>query len=351
MLTGIGLDALDRKITENSRAKKDFVVNTEALEMIVRGHDDLPTLLIPQEGNPFPLQPLAHNQLGDRLGIPNKYYQKMLADAPDLLASNVNTWFRKNPEKRMLRTLRDEVRAVLSNRYQRIDHHEVAAAALPVLRELPGVQLLSCEVTDRRLYIHFTVATVYGEVKKGDIVQAGGIISNSEVGCGSVQVSGLLWRLICLNGMKTTEAFRKYHTGKHIEDTGEIDWSDDTRQADDRAVLLKVRDMVRAVVDETRFRASLLKMQGLVTDGKVTGDPSKAVEVLAQKMGVAESERGGILRSLFEGGDLTRWGVLNAVTAQAHAATDYDRAVDFEAMGGKLLDLPTKDWKEILEAA
>jgi hypothetical protein len=119
--------------------------------------------------------------------------------------------------------------------------------------------------------------------------------------------------------------------------------------ADDRTVLLKVRDMVKAVVDETRFRANLDKMRGL-TEGRITGNPVEAVEVLAQKLPVTEGEKGGILRSLIEGGDLSAWGMLNAVTAQAHIASSYDRAVELEAVGGQLLELPHAEWKRVLEA-
>jgi len=211
------------------------------------------------------------------------------------------------------------------------------------------VQIVSSEVTDRRLYIHFVVPTIQGEVKVGDVVQAGGILSNSEVGLGSVSVSGLIWRLWCLNGAKTGETFRKHHVGRQIEDNEAL-WADDTKKADDKAVLLKVRDMVKAVVDETRFRAQLSKLQGL-TEGTISGDPAKAIEVLARKVGATESEQGGILRALIKGGDLSRWGIVNAITAQAHTATSYDRAVEFESMGGNLVELPRGEWKEILEAA
>jgi alkylated DNA nucleotide flippase Atl1 len=75
------------------------------------------------------------------------------------------------------------------------------------------------------------------------------------------------------------------------------------------------------------------------------------VEELAKTIGASEAETGGILRALIEGGDLSAWGVINAVTAQAHTAKDYDRSVDFENAGGQLLELPRSDWKRILEAA
>ena len=353
MKTGLSLTELARKIEGNKVLKRDYVVDTSRVTMQVHAGDKTekprPVLELPDHGD-FPIMPLAHDQIGDRTGIPAKYYDRMLAEAPDLLATNVNAWFRLNPEKRMIRTLGGDTRAFLSNRYQRIENEEIANVALPVLAELPKVQIVSSEITDRRLYIHFVVPTIEGEVKKGDVVQAGGIIQNSEVGCGSAAVSGLLWRLICLNGAKTTETFRRNHVGRAV-DEGEMDWSDDTRKADDRTVLLKIRDMVRAVVDETRFKANLLKLQGL-TEQRITGDPSKAVEVLAAKLGTADFEEHGILRALIEGGDLSAWGMLNAITAQGHAdAVSYDRAVEFEAMGGRLIDLPSSEWKQVLEAA
>jgi hypothetical protein len=273
----------------------------------------------------------------------------MLAEAPDLLAANVNAWHRINPAKRMVRTLGGDMRAFLSNSYNRIENEEIAQVVFPILAELKGVNIVSCEVTDKRLYIHFVVPTIQGEVKVGDVVQAGGIIANSEVGCGAVSVSGLIWRLWCLNGAKTGETFRRNHVGREIDDTEAL-WADDTREAEDRSILLKVRDMVKAVVDETRFKANLAKMQGLA-GAKVTGDPTKAVEVLAAKMGVADFEKDGILRSLIEGADLTAWGLLNAVTAQSHTAKSYDRAVELEAAGGSLIDLNANEWKKILEAA
>jgi hypothetical protein len=190
---------------------------------------------------------------------------------------------------------------------------------------------------------------IQGEVKVGDVVQAGVLITNSEVGCGAVSVSPLIFRLRCLNGMVSNGGFRAYHVGRKVEDNEAL-WADDTKKADDRAVLLKVRDMVRAAVDQAAFNQRIEKMRNL-TEIKVTGNPDKAIEVLANKLGVTETERGGILRSLIEGADLSAWGLLNAVTAQSHTAVNYDRAVEFEVAGGRMLDLNRKEWTEVLEAA
>ena len=344
MLKGLTIRELAAKIEANKELKRDYIVPTEKSTMLVQ-EDKTVVLEIPDHGT-FPLLPLAHDQIGGKALIPAKYYDRMLREAPELLATNVNAWHRINPARRMVRTLGGDMRAFLSDRYQRIENEEIAEAALPVLADLPGVQIVSSEVTDRRMYIHFVVPTIQGEVRRGDVVQAGGVISNSEVGQGSVSVSGLLWRLVCLNGMKTMDTFRRHHVGRQVEDDSAL-WADDTKKADDKAVLLKVRDMVRNVVDETKFLANLQKMQGL-TEGKITGDPARVIELLAAKVGASEAEQGGILRSLIEGGDLSAWGLLNAVTAQGHEAKSYDRAVEFEAAGGMLLDLAPTEWREVL---
>lgn len=345
MRTGISLKELAEKLDANSQAKKDFVVQTQGLTLDASNH-----MLVP--GNDaYALSQIAHQQLAGYTGIPRQYYEKMMSEAPGLLRDNVNTWLRqkKPDDMRMVRTQNGRMRALLSNRYQRIENEEVASAALTVLSELNGVEIVSSEITERRLYIHFTVNTIQGEVKKGDVVQAGGIISNSEVGLGSASVSGMIWRLVCLNGLKVGETYRRTHVGRKIEDNEEL-WADDTRQTDDKLVLMRIRDTVRALTDEARFRTSITRLQDL-SQLETKGDPVKAVEVLSKKIGATEAESSGILRSLINGADLTAWGLVNAVTAQAHTAPEYDRAVELESRGGRLVDLPKTEWREILEAA
>jgi Domain of unknown function (DUF932) len=353
MKTGLNLVELAKKIQAQQELKQDFIAPVQALSMTVQT-DATPVLNIPIAGGvqPYPILPIAHEQIGSHLEIPKKYYDRMLTEAPDLLASNVNNWLAKSAddEKRMVRTLGGDARAFLSNRYNRIENEEIAEVALPVLMNTPGMEVKSCEVTDRRLYIHAVATLVQGEVKRGDVVQAGVIISNSETGHGSVSVSPLVYRLVCLNGLILPDRkFRANHVGRRIDDNEAL-WRDDTRKADDRAILLKVRDMIAGAVDQVRFAETIAKMAELTGD-KIKGDPVKAVEVLSKKISVNEGEQGGILRSLIEGGDLSRWGILNAVTHQAHSASTYDRSVEFEQLGGRVLDLPKSDWTEILEAA
>ena len=364
MLKGLSLRELGKKIADMKNASKDFIVPTDKLSMQLdekEGGRIVPVLELFQTGEARKeIMPLAHDQIGGYLGIPGRYYDQMLARHPDLLAHNVNTWLRdkqkeakttsqKEAEKRMVRTIDGRARAFLSNKYQRIDNWEIVEVAMPILMGIPNVQIVSCEATDRRLYIQAVTPSVTGEIKKGDAVQAGVIISNSEVGCGSVSVSSVIWRLICLNGMKGMDKFRANHVGRAVSDSEEL-WSDETRRTDDKLVLSKVKDMVKAAVDETRFRKSVEKLQELAGVPIPATNIVSAVEVLAPKIGAGEAEKNGILAAMIEGKDLSAWGLINAVTAQAHTTKDYDRAVEIEAMGGAMTNFSARDWKEIVNA-
>ena len=352
MKTGLSLTQLAQQIETNAANKEDFIVPAKHMEMIIQNGSA--NMMIPASSGTgeavMPIRPIAHDQIGAYTDIPSKYYDRMLAEKPELLADNVNAWlYKRGDDKRMVRTLSGNMRSLQSNKYQRIDHEEIAEVALPVLLGVPGIKVASTEITERRMYIQVTTDRLVGEVKRGDVVQAGLVISNSETGHGAVSVKAMFYRLACLNGLILPETFRASHIGRRIDDNEDL-YRDDTRAADDKAILLKVRDTVAGYLSNDFFQKKLESLQGL-TEGKIEGDPSKAVEVLSKKLGATENERGGILRSLIEGGDLSRWGIVNAITHQAHAAADYDRSVEFEAMGGKLIDLPANDWREILQAA
>jgi hypothetical protein len=349
MKTGKSLVELATELESRRGQKLDFIVNAQQLAMTAYNVANGVELVVPNQGQ-YPIRPIAHEQIGSHLEIPKKYYDRMLAEDPELLANNVNRWLRDDTSKRMVRTLNSGARAFLSNRYQRIENEEIAEVALPILMSDPALQVVSCEVTERRLYIQATTRRITADVKVGDAVQAGVIISNSETGHGSVSVQRMVYRLRCLNGLILPDnKYRANHTGARLDDQDAL-WRDDTRKAEDKAILLKVRDMIASAMDEGFFLKQVAKMRE-TAEQKITGSVEKGVTILAQKIGATEGERSGILRSLIEGGDLSRWGVLNAVTHQAHGANDYDRSVEFEAMGSRVLDLSHKDWREVAEAA
>lgn len=354
MKQGLSLSEWAAEVERQAQAKRDFVVDTRQAELVPAGNGEGPVALqMNGLDDQLPIRALAHRQIGQRVGIPAKYYDRMLDQAPELLTRNVNHWFQEKPEKRLVRVLDGKARAFLSDRYRRIDNVEVAEAVVPVLQGIPGIRNISQAITESRLYLKVVTTDLQAAVKVGDIVQAGLSIKNSEVGLGSLLVEPMLYRLACLNGMIVGVGMKKYHvgrsTGQGIENATEL-FSDTTKVLDDKAFLSKLADVVRGVLDQDRFQALVNKFRN-ADDDKITGDPVASIEELGQRYRLTEGERHGVLRSLVEGGDgLSRFGVINAVTAFSQTVDSYDRATELEELGGKILDLPKKDWSVIATA-
>lgn len=348
MKTGKTLVELAQELERQSEAKKDFIADTRVLQMTSDGE------LALENGtrHEFPVSDHAHGQIAQRLEIPAKYYHRMRQEQPQLLAQNVNTWFQQNPERRMVRTLDGQARAFLSDRYRRLDNFDLAEAVLPVLGEMgQGIQIVSTELTDRRMYIKVINERVELEVKPGDVVQAGLVISNSEIGLGSLKVEPLVFRLVCLNGMVAQDySEKRYHVGRAAENGEAYElYSDTTLKADDQAFFLKVQDTVRAAVDIAKFSMIVERMRE-ATEQKIEGNPVKAVEAMGNQFGYNTEERSGVLTHLIQGGDLSAYGLLNAVTRTSQDVQDYDRATELERDGSKVLSLPSSSWKAIAGA-
>lgn len=358
MKTGLSLSDMAKELERRAANKVDFVADTRKLKMEVA--DNTPLLRVGEAtasnplANLYQANDIAHSQIAARLDIPAKYYNRMMNTTPDLLAENVNTWFSRDPGNRLVRTLDGKVRAFLSDRYQRIENEQIANMVLPILLQEKDVRIESCEITESRMYIKAVFPRIQGEVVKGDIIQSGIAISNSEVGQGSVKVQPLLFRLVCLNGAIINDSkFSARHVGGRIgsEDSNIVEMlSDEAIQADDHAILLKTRDVVRAAFDEVRFKKHLDSMIAATHD-RLEGNPAEAVKVLAKKHSLTEFESGSVLRHLIEGGDVTRYGVLNAVTRTAQDVESYDRATELETLGGHILNLPRTEWSNLALAA
>ena len=354
MRSGRTLLNLAQELERQLDTKKDLVVSSPLVRHSTSEGGGT-TLVVEEASGPaaYGVTSLARRQLADKLNIPYAYFERMRESQPALLDRNVNTWLQSEPDRRLLRTLDGQVRAVLSDRYRRLDNYDLAVHVLPILKGLPELRFESVELTETRMYIKCVTPQLKFEMAPGDIVQAGIAISNSEVGQGTLSVQPLLFRLVCRNGLIVADrALRKTHVGRALggeEERIQV-YQDDTLRADDKAFFLKVRDVVEAAVSEATFRQVAQKLQK-TRDIRLTGDPVKSVEVLANRYTLNDTERAGVLRHLIVEGDLSAYGLVNAVTHFSQDVDDYDRATELEALGGKLIELAPGDWKEVAHVA
>jgi hypothetical protein len=276
----------------------------------------------------------------------------MRADAPTLLTSNVEHWFGTGTERRMVRMLDGRVRAFMSDRYRRLDNLDLMElSVIPVLMDTPGLSFQTASLTPELLHINALLPTLEAEIKVGDIVQAGVAIRNSEVGKASLSVTPRVWRLQCMNGLLVDAlTMRKYHVGRAAEEDAYDLFSDETLAADDAAYFLKVRDMVRASLTEASFQTIVAKLRETADPATTMPDPVAATEQLRDRYDLADTEQRSVLRHLIEGGDLTQWGMVNAITAAAKDAPTFDRQRDMEALGGTVAHARGRDWTALVAA-
>jgi hypothetical protein len=347
MNAGQGIETVAATILKQRDAKKDYIADTRALAMSERG-----SLIfkVGSEEKEFAPTENCYRQIGDRVGIPAKYFERMRASAPGLLANNVNHWFQTDSEKRMLRTFQNGsnvARAFLSDRYRPLDNIDIAAHVLPRI-EAAGCEIKSTAITDNRLYVQAIIPRLEKKLAKvGDLVQSGVVISNSEIGCGSLWIEHMVYTLRCTNGMIGENVVKRNHVGR--SKAGDMDdqdareyFTDETRKADDRAFWLKVQDMVKFALSAEMFERACARLEKAAT--VEIENPSEVIEVIGERMAWQENESAAILKHFIKGGSTTQYGLLNAVTRAAEDCESYDRAVELERQGGEILLLKPSDF-------
>ncbi len=382
MKTGMTLTKLAEEIERRAETKLDFVAPTEKLLMTVftppsgsgvkapRMH-----ITTPKGVQDFGINQLAHNQMAENLKIPAQYYHRMLAEAPELLANNVNRWLTTPPtnngtpavrgsdtKRRMIRTLDGQVRAFLSDKFRPLENEDLAEAVLPVLLE-KDLLILSCDITQTRLYIKAVSKNIEKDVPKGnkrgdgshviyDTLSPAITISNSEVGFGALSIETGTYTKACTNLAMFGASMRKYHTGARAELSDQVYemLSDKTKRLTDASVWAQTRDLVRAAFDLERFKATCEKLTD-ASQQTIKDDVVQVIERVAKRFTLSEGERTGVLQRLIEGADLSRYGLHAAITRHSADVEDYDRASALERLGGEVIELAKSDWQALAEAA
>lgn len=381
MNTGRSLQSLAAELERQTATRKDYIAPQGKLEAVVvrparpaGDTDDRPLAeqvhIAGFNGEPMPLTNYAHGQLAEVLDIPKKYYDRMAIERPALLAENVNTWLRKDPDNsRMLRTLDGRVRGVLSPKYRPLDNFDLAQTVLPALIEKQA-QIVSSELTETRLYIKAILPSLSDELPaglafgtghnrvggegldRGKVVSAI-VISNSEIGAGALRIEPSVFTTWCTNlAIMAQAAMRKYHVGRahDVMESNEI-FRDETRIADDRAFWMKVRDVANAAFDEKFFHAAIADMRRAADRPIKSDDLVVVVERTVRELALPQATNTGILKHLAAGGDLTQWGLSSAITRVAGDVADYELATSLERAGGQVLALPGRTWDAIAAAA
>lgn len=350
MKTGKSLTQLATELERINETKKDLIVPTTHMTM-----DSEASLEIASVGS-IPLNNWSHGQLASYTDIPKAYYDRIKGENSSLLADNVNHAFsRQSNDKRLVRLLDGNVRAFLSNRYRVLDSYDMAETVLPILID-NKMTVKSSEITEKNIYIRAVMPSLEREVTKGDVVQYGVQISSSDVGAGSLRIEPLVYRLVCTNGLITSQSIRKYHIGKVASDFNDVFelLSDKSKQLTDAAFWCSVRDILLNSLKPEIFEQQIESLK-LTTERKITNyNLQEVIDVTCKHVGYVASKevKNSLLARLAngnEGAGLTQWGLANSFTgiASHDDSLSFDDSVELERVGGKIITLSSSDWLKI----
>ena len=280
-----------------------------------------------------PMTDHALGQLCNKLEISTGYIRKCLP-FPELVNYNLNKWISHTENLNlMVRCNETNVRAVLSNRYKRLDNDLVAHHTLDKLMDM-GAEIHQSQYDGDYLKLTAVTPELEGEVKKGDVVQGGVTITNSEIGTQTLLIQPFLYRLVCTNGMVVPSILNRFyqkHLGKVL-----IDLERDTQAI---KIIHKMKKQLELVNDPKVFQENLQKLKDAE---KVKTNSTKIVK-LFKSHSVSDSEKAEIYAKLnrnisepyFE---TDHYSLANAITNYANSDDiSEDRSRFLQELGGLII--------------
>ena len=311
--------------------------------------------------------------ISDRLGIPLAYVRRLRSERHDLIDANINGWLHgppltddsaADPRSFLLRCFRGDddepgiARALLSDKFAINDNLDTLMSVLDALRsEGIDTRMDQASLTDRRM----TFRLVAPEIKVmaesllkgyrnpfGDdferwrgvadregmgyggeepVVFAGFRVSNSETGNGAWSIVPEMVIKVCANGLTLTKHIvREVHLGGRM-DAGVVQWSSETMEKNLDLIKAKTRDAVRTFMDVDFMTAQIAEITDLAE--RPVKDHEE-VKVIAKRAKFNDTQITDILAHFTRGGQMTRGGLMQAVTSVAQVVEDADTAYEMQ---------------------
>jgi hypothetical protein len=376
-------------------AKVDAVANTRALTAVpMAATDGSPAQVVLNAPGGIIMQigDVAHEQFSQRLRIDRRYYDRMNAEAPELLAQNLNWWLQKTPEDRLLRMLRpaafDEaaqremqalgavlrLRGVLGKGYRTIDDADLVDAVVPEAIA-KGLKLVDFSIDERRMHAKFANAPrTVAEIREAyaqkynltalqvaqhtrvdgkdiswvhEVLSSGITIRHSEIGFASIGCAFFQRILKCLNDLVDENSIAIRHVGgKHGAGDEDVRYLSDSTQLmenaamlgritdaigkemDDKQIFEKAHKILAAKVEEVERPAEMPLFEFVGNIGANLGFTQGQTELLKEETVKSVAEEGGEVKFAF----------VQGITAVARQMTDYDARLDAERVGFAILN-------------
>jgi hypothetical protein len=323
------LQTLIEELERQKPLKWDKRINSTQLAMVLS--ENQVRFRLDGNDNPLPITNPCHSQIADRLEIPAKYYHKMEMEAPELLCSNVNTWLESLGKDFFVRGIGDDVRALLSERYRVIDHLDVIYCALNEL-QAHEAEIEDCYLSETEVNIKIKSGKLKDFIRNRDDLMIGGLLfTNSETGHKALRLEPRLFRVKCTNGMVIENMVtRQVHLGNGEEDSDEM-------------IYLSIRRSIKELF--SRF-GEIIESLRESTEIKIS-NPQRVINNVVKNYSLSEVQKENILIAFGAEPELDQYGIANAITRAAQREESWERSLELERIGGKLIAMPMQDFKSL----
>jgi hypothetical protein len=295
------------------------------------------------DGGPKLAMPLHRNglqQVSARVGLPFSWADETLAKGSwgaELVAHNLTTLAEKGfePGRRLLlRSVHEEVRGVLSDRFRRIDSRPIVDMLLDATQK-SGLVPKDGVGSDTRVSLRFIRPEIM-EPLPGEFMVYGFSWTNSDFGRGANELQSFLLRLVCINGAVAATKHRSVHLGGRLDDES-IRFSERTIRLDSAAILSAVKDTVHALMlpEKAEEHGSIIQQ---AHEQRI--EPKELQALLKKHLNKTETKE---VTDAFNSPDVemlppgqNRWRLSNALSFVARDA-EPDKRIDLERLAGLVL--------------
>lgn len=310
---------------------KDFMVR-EADSTNILFDEDCSLRYMPEQGGlrVAQMNPYAFGQLCNKIGVPNQYIMKCIANGRiDLARENVNEWMGDYGKDLFIREYErdgvDTVRGILSNRFAVCDTPEILDAIDDVV-DLGRFKIKGSFMNEERLHLRLIEKTMLPI--DGEDLFAGMTIDSSDVGRSKLSVNFFIYKQICTNGLCVSRGHGKLFSQKHVGITSQ-EFHDEFRAS--MKNYDKLADEVAGYIKASK-NARTLVSKGMSSDVLET-----MIANIKNSTKLSDDGANKVIQLMTDGTyDTSRWGMINAIT---QVAQDYtlERRIELEKIAGAML--------------
>jgi hypothetical protein len=301
-------------------------------------------VIVPEDCN---FNPYAVRQVAEKLKIPTAYLTYLLFNSEQWqqnlgyeILNTHNGYLTRN--KVLVRLVGQEVRAVLSDQYRRLNSQTIFSTHIEEVFANGG-QLSDGFMDDTRVMIESIYPKpieIQTSLNGMILVAFGTRVDSSDYGAKALSARSFIMQGVCLNGMVSESILREVHLGAKLPEN--IGLSQETYRLDTLATASAIKDITHTLYSSEVITDRCLQIQS-AADTRV--DPSAmltSLQGLGKLMKGEADEVGKILMrsDVMDGlqGESSLWKLTQGISAFANGeGVDPIRRLDLQEIAGELL--------------